>query len=124
MLLCLLQFLAKLTDDMKLQGCVFREPRAQCGHRRLKGVEFTIRGSAIASGLRHRGGRGTHQFSEARNHSQVMHPDLESVILPSGSAQLLGRELTVYGEGFQTRSFCYADDLIDGLVRQMATPRT
>jgi nucleoside-diphosphate-sugar epimerase len=29
---------------------------------------------------------------------------------------LLGRDLTVCGEGLQTRSFCYVDDLIDGLV--------
>ena len=30
---------------------------------------------------------------------------------------LLGEALTVYGEGVQTRSFCYVDDLIDGIVR-------
>jgi len=30
---------------------------------------------------------------------------------------LLGQELTVYGDGKQTRSFCYVDDLIDGIVR-------
>src|SRR5438445_2419029 len=35
---------------------------------------------------------------------------------------LLGRDITVYGEGLQTRSFCYVDDLIDGLVRLMDTP--
>jgi UDP-glucuronate decarboxylase len=35
---------------------------------------------------------------------------------------LLGRDITVYGEGLQTRSFCYVDDLIDGLVRLMAAP--
>jgi UDP-glucuronate decarboxylase len=29
--------------------------------------------------------------------------------------------LTVYGDGKQTRSFCYVDDLIDGLIRLMAT---
>ena len=34
---------------------------------------------------------------------------------------LLGRDLTVYGDGTQTRSFCYVDDLIDGLVKLMAT---
>jgi len=32
---------------------------------------------------------------------------------------LLGEELTVYGTGEQTRSFCYVDDLIDGMIRLM-----
>jgi UDP-glucuronate decarboxylase len=35
---------------------------------------------------------------------------------------LTGQPLTVYGEGLQTRSFCYVDDLVEGLVRLMATP--
>jgi len=33
---------------------------------------------------------------------------------------LKGRDLTVYGKGSQTRSFCFVDDLIDGMVRMMA----
>ena len=33
---------------------------------------------------------------------------------------LRGQELTLYGTGEQTRSFCYVDDLVDGLVRLMA----
>ena len=32
---------------------------------------------------------------------------------------LKGQDLTVYGEGSQTRSFCYVDDLVDGMVRMM-----
>ena len=32
---------------------------------------------------------------------------------------LLGRDITIYGNGEQTRSFCYVDDLVDGLVRMM-----
>ena len=32
---------------------------------------------------------------------------------------LRGEEITVYGEGKQTRSFCYIDDLVDGLIRMM-----
>src|SRR5690348_13961657 len=35
---------------------------------------------------------------------------------------LTGQDLTLYGDGGQTRSFCYVDDLIEGLVRLMATP--
>jgi UDP-glucuronate decarboxylase len=35
---------------------------------------------------------------------------------------LQGRPITLYGDGKQTRSFCYVDDLIDGLVRLMDSP--
>jgi UDP-glucuronate decarboxylase len=35
---------------------------------------------------------------------------------------LRGENITIYGDGRQTRSFCYVDDLIDGVVRLMATP--
>jgi UDP-glucuronate decarboxylase len=34
---------------------------------------------------------------------------------------LAGEDITVYGDGSQTRSFCYVDDLIEGFVRMMAT---
>ena len=32
---------------------------------------------------------------------------------------LMGRDITIYGDGSQTRSFCYVDDLVDGLIRLM-----
>ncbi len=34
---------------------------------------------------------------------------------------LRGEDITVYGDGSQTRSFCYVDDLVDGMVRMMET---
>ena len=34
---------------------------------------------------------------------------------------LKGQELTVYGDGSQTRSFCYVDDLVEGIIRMMNT---
>jgi len=34
---------------------------------------------------------------------------------------LKGEDITVYGDGSQTRSFCYVDDLIDGMIKMMAT---
>lgn len=35
---------------------------------------------------------------------------------------LRGEDITVYGDGSQTRSFCYIDDMIDGLIGMMETP--
>ena len=37
---------------------------------------------------------------------------------------LKGQPLTVYGDGTQTRSFCFVDDLIEGLVRMMKQTET
>jgi UDP-glucuronate decarboxylase len=51
-----------------------------------------------------------------------MHPNDGRVVSNFIVQALLGRDITVYGEGLQTRSFCYVDDLIDGLVRFMNTP--
>lgn len=35
---------------------------------------------------------------------------------------LRGQDITIYGDGTQTRSFCYIDDLVDGLLKLMASP--
>jgi UDP-glucuronate decarboxylase len=50
-----------------------------------------------------------------------MHPNDGRVVSNFIVQALLGRDITVYGEGSQTRSFCYVDDLVDGLVRLMGT---
>lgn len=36
---------------------------------------------------------------------------------------LKGEDITVYGDGLQTRSFCYVDDLVDGLIKMMNNPQ-
>jgi UDP-glucuronate decarboxylase len=51
-----------------------------------------------------------------------MHPNDGRVVSNFIVQALLGKDITIYGDGTQTRSFCYVDDLIDGLVRLMATP--
>ena len=40
----------------------------------------------------------------------------------SSSRRCKGEPITLYGDGTQTRAFCYVDDLIEGFVRLMATP--
>jgi UDP-glucuronate decarboxylase len=51
-----------------------------------------------------------------------MHPNDGRVISNFIVQALLDRDITVYGEGRQTRSFCFVDDLIDGLFRLMNSP--
>lgn len=52
----------------------------------------------------------------------AMRPDDGRVVSNFIVQALRGESLTVYGEGSQTRSFCYVDDLVEGLVRLMASP--
>lgn len=51
-----------------------------------------------------------------------MHPNDGRVVSNFIMQALQGEPITVYGEGTQTRSFCYVDDLIEGFIRLMATP--
>ena len=50
-----------------------------------------------------------------------MHPNDGRVVSSFIVQALQGKDITVFGEGDQTRSFCYVDDLIEGFVRLMAT---
>jgi UDP-glucuronate decarboxylase len=52
-----------------------------------------------------------------------MHPNDGRVVSNFVVQALRGEPLTIYGEGQQTRSFCYVDDLIDGFVRLMHSPK-
>jgi len=50
-----------------------------------------------------------------------MHPDDGRVVSNFIVQALEGRPITLYGDGLQTRSFCFVDDLIEGFLRLMAT---
>jgi UDP-glucuronate decarboxylase len=50
-----------------------------------------------------------------------MHPNDGRVVSNFIVQALTGAPITIFGDGKQTRSFCYVDDLIDGLVRMMDT---
>ena len=51
-----------------------------------------------------------------------MHPNDGRVVSNFIVQALKGEDITIYGDGSQTRSFCYVSDLVDGLVRLMASP--
>ena len=50
-----------------------------------------------------------------------MHPDDGRVVSNFIVQALKGESITIYGDGSQTRSFCYVDDLVTGLIRLMRT---
>ena len=51
-----------------------------------------------------------------------MHPNDGRVVSNFVVQALKNEPITVFGDGSQTRSFCYVDDLVDGLIRLMASP--
>ena len=51
-----------------------------------------------------------------------MNPNDGRVVSNFVCQALRGEPITLYGDGRQTRAFCYVDDLVDGLVRLMASP--
>jgi UDP-glucuronate decarboxylase len=70
---------------------------------------------------------GQHQGVETRiarifnTYGPRMHPDDGRVVSNFVVQALRGEDITIYGDGTQTRSFCYVDDLVDGLMRLMAS---
>ena len=50
-----------------------------------------------------------------------MHPNDGRVVSNFIVQALLGEDISIYGDGSQTRAFCYVDDLIDGFIRVMGT---
>jgi UDP-glucuronate decarboxylase len=52
-----------------------------------------------------------------------MHPNDGRVVSNFIMQALQGNDITIYGDGQQTRSFCYVDDLIDAMVRMMGSER-
>jgi UDP-glucuronate decarboxylase len=53
-----------------------------------------------------------------------MHPNDGRVVSNFIVQALKGEDITIYGDGSQTRSFCYVDDLIEGFIRLMAQTET
>jgi UDP-glucuronate decarboxylase len=52
-----------------------------------------------------------------------MHPEDGRVVSNFIVQALQNKDITIYGDGSQTRSFCYVDDLVEGMVRMMNTEK-
>jgi UDP-glucuronate decarboxylase len=51
-----------------------------------------------------------------------MHPNDGRVVSNFIMQALTNQNISIYGDGGQTRSFCYVDEMVDGLIRLMGTP--
>jgi UDP-glucuronate decarboxylase len=51
-----------------------------------------------------------------------MHPNDGRVVSNFIVQALKGEDITIYGDGQQTRSFCYVDDLVEAMIRMMNSP--
>jgi len=51
-----------------------------------------------------------------------MHPNDGRVVSNFIIQALMGEDITVYGDGSHTRSFCYVDDMVDAMIRMMGSP--
>ena len=52
-----------------------------------------------------------------------MHPNDGRVVSNFIVQALKGEDITIYGDGSQSRSFCYVDDLVEAMLRMMETRR-
>jgi UDP-glucuronate decarboxylase len=51
-----------------------------------------------------------------------MHPNDGRVVSNFVMQALRGEDITIYGDGSQTRSFCFVDDMVEGMIKVMGTP--
>jgi dTDP-glucose 4,6-dehydratase len=72
---------------------------------------------ALVMAYQRRRGVNTHLIRIFNTYGPRLHPDDGRVVANFMMQALRGEPMTIYGDGKQTRSFCYVDDLIEGLLR-------
>ncbi len=78
-------------------------------------------GEALVMAYNRSRGVDTHLVRIFNTYGPRLHPDDGRVVSNFMMQALRGEPLTIYGDGSQTRSFCYVDDLIEGIVRLSRT---
>jgi dTDP-glucose 4,6-dehydratase len=73
-------------------------------------------GEALVMAYNRSRGVDTHLVRIFNTYGPRLHPDDGRVVSNFMMQALRGEPLTIYGDGSQTRSFCYVDDLIEGIV--------
>lgn len=119
------KFFLASTSEVYGDPLVSPQPEEYWGNVNPNGVrscydEAKRAAEALAFAYHRQNGVDIHVIRIFNTYGPNMRIDDGRVVSNFISQALSGRDLTVYGSGKQTRSFCYVDDLIEGIVRYMA----
>jgi UDP-glucuronate decarboxylase len=116
------------TSEVYGDPAVHPQPESYWGHVNPIGRALLRRGQALRRDAVLRLPPGERRRYPRRAHLQHLRPadaSFDGRVVSNFIVQALqGEDLTVYGDGSQTRSFCYVDDLIEGFVRFMNQAQT
>lgn len=122
-------FLFASTSEVYGNPAVSPQPETYFGNVNPNGVrsvydEAKRFGEAITFGYRRKFGINARLIRIFNTYGPNMQKDDGRVVTAFINQALTGESLTVFGDGTQTRSFCYIDDMVDGFMKAMFTQGT
>ena len=122
-------FLYASTSEVYGNPAFSPQPESYFGNVNPNGVrsvydEAKRFGEAMTFGFRRKFGINARIIRIFNTYGPNMQKDDGRVVSNFITQAIMNAPLSVYGDGKQTRSFCYVDDLIDGIVKAMITPKT
>ena len=123
---CKAKILQASTSEVYGDPLVHPQPESYWGHVNPIGIrscydEGKRAAETLCMDYRRQYGLDTKLVRIFNTYGPNMHPQDGRVVSNFIVQALQGKPLTIYGEGRQTRSFCYVDDLVEGLYRMMQT---
>lgn len=123
---CNTKILQASTSEVYGDPLVHPQPESYWGHVNPIGIrscydEGKRAAETLCMDYRRQYGLDTKLVRIFNTYGPNMHPQDGRVVSNFIVQALQGKPLTIYGDGGQTRSFCYVDDLVEGLYRMMQT---
>ncbi len=123
------RFLFASTSEVYGDPAVSPQPESYFGNVNPNGVRSVYDegkrfGEAMTFGYKRKFGLDTRIIRIFNTYGPFMQKDDGRVVSSFSIQALAGVPLTIFGDGNQTRSFCYVDDLVEGLVAAMTSDKT
>ena len=123
------KFLFASTSEVYGNPAVSPQPETYFGNVNPNGIrsvydEAKRFGEAMSFGFRRKYNVDTRIVRIFNTYGPFMQKDDGRVVTAFINQALTGAPITVFGDGSQTRSFCYVDDMVDGIVKALFTDRT